>query len=31
MLDPMHASVTTLVQDFAQVQPLRFVEVFTAP
>jgi NADH-quinone oxidoreductase subunit M len=31
MLDPMHASVTTLVQDFAQVQPLRFVAVFTAP
>ena len=31
MLDPMHASVTTLAQDFAQVQPLRIVAVFTAP
>ena len=31
MLDLMHASVTTLVQDLAQVQPLRIVEVFTAP
>ena len=31
MLDLMHASVTTLVQDFAQVQPLRIVAVFTAP
>ncbi len=31
MLDLMHASVITLVQDFAQVQPLRIVAVFTAP
>jgi NADH-quinone oxidoreductase subunit M len=31
MLDPMHASVTTLVQDFAQVQPLQIKAVFTAP
>ena len=31
MLDLMHASVTTLAQDFAQVQPLRIVAVFTAP
>ena len=31
VLDLMHASVTTLVQDFAQVQPLRIVAVFTAP
>jgi NADH-quinone oxidoreductase subunit M len=31
VLDPMHASVTTLVQDFAQVQPLRIAAVFTAP
>ena len=27
----MHASVTTLVQDFAQMQPLRIGAVFTAP
>jgi hypothetical protein len=27
----MHASVTTLVQGFAQVQPLRIAAVFTAP
>ena len=31
MLDLMDASVTTLVRDFAQVQPLRIVAVFTAP
>jgi NADH-quinone oxidoreductase subunit M len=31
MLDLMHASVTTLAQDFAQVQPLRIAAVFTAP
>ena len=31
MLDLMDASVTTLAQDFAQVQPLRIVAVFTAP
>ena len=31
MLDLMHASVTTLAQDFAQVQPLRIVALFTAP
>ena len=31
MLDLMHASVTTLVQDFAQVQPLKITAVFTAP
>jgi NADH-quinone oxidoreductase subunit M len=31
MLDLMHASVTTLVQDFAQVQPLGIVAVFTTP
>jgi NADH-quinone oxidoreductase subunit M len=31
VLDLMHASVTTLVQDLAQVQPLKVVEVFTAP
>ena len=31
VLDLMHASVTTLVQDFAQVQPLRIAAVFTAP
>jgi NADH-quinone oxidoreductase subunit M len=31
MLDIMHASVTTLVQDFAQVQPLRIGALFTAP
>ena len=31
MLDLMHVSVTTLVQDFAQVQPLRIGAVFTAP
>ena len=31
MLDLMDASVTTLVQDLAQVQPLRIAEVWTAP
>jgi NADH-quinone oxidoreductase subunit M len=31
VLDLMHASVTTLVQDFAQVQPLQIKAVFTAP
>jgi NADH-quinone oxidoreductase subunit M len=31
MLDLMDASVTTLAQDFAQVQPLRIVAVFTTP
>jgi NADH-quinone oxidoreductase subunit M len=31
VLDLMHASVTTLVQDLAQVQPLRIMAVFTAP
>jgi hypothetical protein len=31
MLDLMHASVTTLAQDFAQVQPLRIVALFIAP
>jgi NADH-quinone oxidoreductase subunit M len=31
VLDLMHASVTTLVQDLAQVQPLKVVAVFTAP
>jgi NADH-quinone oxidoreductase subunit M len=31
MLDLMHASVTTLVQDFAQVQPLWIGAVFIAP
>jgi NADH-quinone oxidoreductase subunit M len=31
MLDPMHVSVATLVQDFARVQPLPIVSVFTAP
>jgi len=31
MLDLMDASVTTLAQDFAQVQPLRIVALFTAP
>ncbi|MEK7352689.1 MAG: hypothetical protein AAB177_17580, partial [Nitrospirota bacterium] len=31
LLDPIQASVATLVQDFAQVQPLRILAVFTAP
>jgi NADH-quinone oxidoreductase subunit M len=31
MLDLMHASVTTLVQDLAQAQPLRIVALFTGP
>ena len=31
MLDLMHASVTTLVQNLAQVQPLQITAVFTAP
>ena len=31
MLDVMHASVTTLAQHFAQVQPLRILAMFTAP
>ena len=31
VLDLMHASITTLVQDFAQVQPLQIKAVFTAP
>jgi NADH-quinone oxidoreductase subunit M len=31
LLNPIQASVATLVQGFAQVQPLRIVEVFTAP
>ena len=31
MLDLMDASVTTLVQDLAQAQPLRIAEVWTAP
>jgi len=31
VLDLMHASVTTLVQDLAQVQPLQISAVFTAP
>jgi NADH:ubiquinone oxidoreductase subunit 4 (subunit M) len=31
LLDPIHASVTTLVQKLAQVQPLRILAVFTAP
>ncbi len=31
MLDLMDASVTTLVQDFAQVQPLQIAEALTAP
>jgi NADH-quinone oxidoreductase subunit M len=31
MLDPIHASVTTLVQDLAQAQPLRILALFTAP
>ena len=31
LLDPIHASVAALVQDLAQVQPLRFAEVWTAP
>ena len=31
MLDLMHASVTTLAQHFAQVQPLRILALFTAP
>ena len=31
LLDPIHASVASLVQDLAQAQPLRFEEVWTAP
>ena len=31
LLDPIQASVTTLVQNFAQVQPLRILALFTAP
>ena len=31
ILDPMQVSVTTLVQDFAQLQPLPIVALFTAP
>ena len=31
LLDPIQASVTTLVQELAKAQPLRIVEVFTAP
>ncbi len=31
MLDLMHASVTILVQNLAQVQPLQITAVFTAP
>jgi NADH-quinone oxidoreductase subunit M len=31
LLDPIQASVSTLVQNFAQVQPLRIVALFTAP
>ena len=31
LLDPIQASVTTLAQHFAQVQPLRILAVFTAP
>ncbi len=31
LLDPMRASVTTLAQHFAQVQPLRILALFTAP
>lgn len=31
LLDPIQASVGTLVQNFAQVQPLRIVALFTAP
>jgi len=27
----MHVSVATIVQDFAQVQPLRILALFTAP
>ncbi|NWF73988.1 MAG: NADH-quinone oxidoreductase subunit M, partial [Nitrospirae bacterium] len=31
LLDPIQASVATLVQNFAQMQPLRIGAVFTAP
>ena len=31
VLDLMHTSITTLVQDLAQVQPLQIKAVFTAP
>jgi NADH-quinone oxidoreductase subunit M len=31
LLDPIHASVASLVQDLAQAQPLRISEVWTAP
>jgi NADH-quinone oxidoreductase subunit M len=31
LLDPIQASVATLVQNFAQVQPLRIGALFTAP
>lgn len=31
LLDPIQASVTTLAQHFAQVQPLRILALFTAP
>ena len=31
LLNPIHASVATLVQDLAQAQPLRLLTVFTAP
>ncbi len=31
LLDPIQASVNTLVQHFAQVQPLRILVMFTAP
>jgi NADH-quinone oxidoreductase subunit M len=31
LLDPIQASVTTLAQHFAQVQPLRILAVFTGP
>ncbi len=31
LLDPIHASVASLVQDLAQVQPLRIADLWTAP
>ena len=31
ILDLMRVSVATIVQDFAQVQPLRILALFTAP
>lgn len=31
LLDPIHASVASLVQNLAEAQPLRISEVWTAP